>query len=810
MKCVSRVVDAVPFDEQIKKLHIWGARKWSAHWITCAQVHQAPAIVAFRRQLTLTEAATFRIHVTADERYQLYIDGQCVGRGPERGDLMNWSFETYDLQLEPGPHLIVARVWNLDSRAPYAQMSAGQGFLLALEGPKELTELLETNKHWEAKPLAGYGWAKYPHDFMDPPTGTRQVIDGAAYAWKVELDCASEGWHPVEVGSAGERPYPVDLGSKRVLRPAQLPAMIRQPVRGMLVRHADDSPLNEQMNPVRSAAHNPTQAAAWQKMLDGHTPLAIPPHTQQRVIIDLQDYYCAYPYLTTTEGGGPANDRTKIRLLWAEALYESLDKKTGEDYPPKGNRNAIHDKFFRGHGDTFLLEGGASRRYETLWWRSGRYLELNVQTGAEQVIINGLNLEETHYPLTMESNFRTSGHAKKYEDLIPFCVRSLQNCSHETYMDCPFYEQLMYVGDTRLEALVTHVITRDARLPQKAVDLFYGSRLPDGLTQSRYPSRVLQVIPPFSLVWITMVHDLALWRGNLPFLKRIAPGVFSVLEAFQSYRNAQGLIEAPTGWNFVDWAATFVFGMPKDAQFGCSGILNLQYVYTLNCAVQFYELIAEPELAARLRQRLTEASAACRNAYWDEARGIFADDAAHTSFSEHAQCMAVLSGQLTASEKSRILKGLLHDTDLIRTTIYFSHYLFETLREFGRVDILLARFQLWFDSLALGFKTTPEAPEPTRSDCHAWGATPVYHFFASILGIRPTGLGFSTVEIRPQLGGIPKVTGKMVHPNGFISATLEESAGKLTGTLTLPPGLTGILIANGKRQELHPGTQTIS
>jgi hypothetical protein len=32
-----------------------------------------------------------------------------------------------------------------------------------------------------------------------------------------------------------------------------------------------------------------------------------------------------------------------------------------------------------------------------------------------------------------------------------------------------YYEQLMYVGDSRLEALITYVISTDERLPRKAV-----------------------------------------------------------------------------------------------------------------------------------------------------------------------------------------------------------------------------------------------------------------------------------------------------------------------------------------------------
>ena len=75
-------------------------------------------------------------------------------------------------------------------------------------------------------------------------------------------------------------------------------------------------------------------------------------------------------------------------------------------------------------------------------------------------------------------------------------------CAHETYMDCPYYEQLQYAGDTRIQALVSFFMTGDGRLARQAINALDGSRTPEGLTFSRAPSRLPQYIPPFSLWWI--------------------------------------------------------------------------------------------------------------------------------------------------------------------------------------------------------------------------------------------------------------------------------------------------------------------
>jgi alpha-L-rhamnosidase len=47
----------------------------------------------------------------------------------------------------------------------------------------------------------------------------------------------------------------------------------------------------------------------------------------------------------------------------------------------------------------------------------------------------------------------------------------------------------------------------------------------------------------------------------------------------------------------------------------------------------------------------------------------------------------------------------------------------------------------------LGLTTFAEKPDPTRSDCHAWSASPNYDFLATVAGIEPALPGFKTVKI---------------------------------------------------------------
>ena len=80
----------------------------------------------------------------------------------------------------------------------------------------------------------------------------------------------------------------------------------------------------------------------------------------------------------------------------------------------------------------------------------------------------------------------------------------------------------------------------------------------------------------------------------------------------------------------------------------------------------------------------------------------------------------------------------------------------------------------WRRMLALGLTSTPENPEPTRSDTHAWAAHPNYGLLATVLGVRPASRGFRTVVVAPALGPLRRAEGRVPHPRGDIDVALER------------------------------------
>lgn len=792
-----------------------GSQPWPCRWITCPDAGEPPFVTAYRLRFKLAQPETIRVLVTADERYELFVDGERVGRGPERGDPRNWFYEEYELALEAGQHLFAARTWALGGYAPIAQFSLMPGFLLcAVE--EQFWDLLNTGRAgWETCQLEGYA---FTHPLASFGVGYRIDFDARRFQWGFERgedEHVSYGWlpaRPVHPGyHAASRGHV--LPDEHLLRPAQLPPMIDAPRYVSRVRNISAPALSYTHSiPVRAADHLGEEEASWSDLLAGRAALTLPPHIRRRVIVDLENYYCAYPEVMVSGGRN-----SLLRIHWQEGLFEE----PGPTWD-RGNRDEVEGKYFTvmhynqdGLGDIFRLDGGAHRLLETLWWNAGRYVEILVETDNESLTIERLCWRETRYPYENTARFQSSD--PRLEAVTPLAVRALQMCSHETYMDCPYYEQLMYAGDTRLECLVTYLTSPDDRLPRKAIEMFAQSRLSSGLTQSRYPSSERQIIPPFSLWWVGMVHDYWMWRGG-GLVGQCLPVVRSVLDAFNSQVGADGLVRSPEGWNFMDWVEVWEAGVPPGGRAGqVCGPINWQYVYALIQAAELEAHFHEPELAARARRLARQAAKSLSRAFWDAGRGLFADDPNHSIYTEHSQCLALLAdtrlpGLLSPDQRRTMTERLFSTPGLTRPTVYFLHYLLETCRELERMDVFLERLQPWFEMPGYGFKTTYENADPhtNRSDCHAWGAHPLYHYFASLLGIRPAASGFAAVDIRPQPGPCAWMSGTIPHPAGELSAEIRHEEGRLRARIQLPEGITGTLHANGQSTILHPGVNEYS
>ena len=775
----------VPLDSNIQRLYEIEKAAWV--WAQGAAFDEK-LVLEFENEFEVEEATEVVVHVTADQRYELFIDGELMSLGPDRADINHWAFATYRLRLPAGKHRLTATVAWIGDDAPCAQITNRGGFLFAAEGP--LASQLNTGVgQWRARRVAGWSFVPGPApDFV----GRQQAIDARQLARKSETPLT------VVVPPLDGNAFGLMRTGWR-LHPSPLPDQALEPLNLGEVRAVIEGALPEPAV-IRKQDAKHANRGAWQRLAAGQDEVVIPPDTAVSVLFDLTDYCTAYPRMTLSGG----KDATAV-IAWAESLYEL--EADGAVSSRKGSRNEVVDKAFQGVADVFITDGD-ERAFKTWWWRAGRYVLLKVRTESEPLTIKKFDLLQSRYPLEDDGEFASSD--SKLDKTQSLMVRGMQMCAHETYMDCPYYEQLMYVGDTRVELLTTYAMTADTRLPKRAIELYDWSTPLWGMAAEHYPSRTPQLSPTFGLIWVSMIRDFVYWRDDPEWVRERLPAMRGTIDRFLVQLEDDGLLGAQPGWPFVDWVDGWMIGIPPGGKEGKSSVVNLHLVQALLAAADVEEAHGEAALAARNRDAARRLGQRIVDRFWVADRQLLADDLAHREYSEHAQCLAMLSGVLAEDEEGKCLDAMLSAPDLKRCSIYFSFYLFEALKKHGRGDEIVKRWDLWKSLEELGLKTPIESPEPTRSDCHAWGSHPLFHARASLFGVRPASPGFAKVLIEPRPGDLTEMSVRVPHPKGEIRGELSNDlvSGGCTGTITLPESVTGEFRFNDRTISLDAGRST--
>ncbi|MBV9035127.1 MAG: hypothetical protein JO182_11605, partial [Acidobacteriaceae bacterium] len=97
-----------------------------------------------------------------------------------------------------------------------------------------------------------------------------------------------------------------------------------------------------------------------------------------------------------------------------------------------------------------------------------------------------------------------------------------------------------------------------------------------------------------------------------------------------------------------------------------------------------------------------------RRRYWDPTRALFADDAEHTVFSQHANSLAVLTGVVDGPQAQELMQRTLSNTNLELSSIYFRYYVYRAAIEAGLGDQYLTWLHDWLHLLDLGVTAWPE------------------------------------------------------------------------------------------------------
>ncbi len=775
---------ALLFSQQPVELNVPAAqylcKNWTAGWITAPGINTKEYnVLFFRKTFELPEKqGSFIVHVSADNHYLLYVNGVLITAGPARSDIRHWRYETIDIGpfLQKGKNAITAQIINWGTYKGWSQFTAHTAFLM--QGFSDKEKIVNTSSDWKVLQSHAYrpNPAKPKIDVLDYyGSYACDSVFGNLYPW---------GWQNISFDdskwSAAQRfdnAYNHDQSNGYwMLTPRNIPLQeMTKEYLGKIVR-TQGIQLTE--NPF-----------------NGKDSIIIAKGQKVTLLFDQQTITIGYPLIDFSGGKG-----SQIKIKYAECLYYKSKV--------KANRNDIKDKIMYGFNDVILPDGNKHCQYTPMWLRPFRYIQLEVETKSEPLVIHQFYNRFTTSPVQLKASFACDDDA--LQNVWKACWQTDKICAQDFLMSDASWEQLQYIGDTRIHALVMMYLSGNDLLVRNALEQFNDSRVPEGLTESNYPNDGLQIIPGYSLIWIEMIHDYMMIRGGKDYIREFNIGIGTVLDWYEKHIDVTGLLAALPYWDFVDWYADRADGVPKGAKEGGSAILTLQYVYALQKAADIYKYTGALEKSLHCQKLSERIKLAVYNQCWSPEKGLIAETPLKNDFTQHTNIMAVLTNTVSQPEYPTIMEKVMTGIGMSKTSIYYDFYFFEALKKAALPDAFFKKVELWKSITALGLTTTPETFTNSRSDCHPWSTHPAYEFLSFTCGIQPAEPGFETVLIAPQPGAMKWLKASFPHVKGDITIDLNHKGEKLSGTIIFPSGLKGKLLWNGQEIQIHEGKQKVS
>ena len=643
-----------------------------------------PAWFGFRSAMkTVPERCP--VQIAARSQYKLFVNGESVLFGPCRSAEEIACFDTLDIApyLQAGENRLVLQVFSYprepeEEEGPYYCFGDSEGPAVSLEG--ELGEKDPRDpESWRVWLDRGQGFNRH-QVFM---LGSNETVDGALALGNPFFRPEWEEKELLPVTAVQPRSYdPFGARKGKIFQPRPIPLLYRK---------------------EKSFPH-------WREE-------TFPPRTERSFVLDAGELTTAYFRIGFRGGKG-----ARVTLTYAESYFQ----KDENGWPFKGVRDDPGG-FLQGVRDEYTV--GGDTVYEPFRFRTFRFVLVTVETGDEALTILPRPYVETAYPLV--NSKKPAFDDPKKEKLYDVAFRTLQLCAHDTYEDCPYYEQLQYACDGRLEILFTYAATEDLDLPRQAIRLFGSSMQLSGLTQSRFPSRDQQTIPAFALYFILMLEDYVDHTGDAAFAAPYIPLAEQILETFLRKRSESGMLAPQGWWDYFDWTPEWAReggSTPTAALDGESALQNLFFVYAARSLCRLLPGYHRGELAAHYEEECGKLLRLVEERCWDEERGLYREGAFTGEYSQHTQIFAVLTGLASGERAKAIMEKTLEDKSLVQCSFMQSYYLFRALEKAGMYDRTEALWQTWQDFIDLHCTTFPETPFSPRSDCHGWSALPLTEF----------------------------------------------------------------------------------
>ena len=745
----------IHFSENTSARWIWSAEKTHLRTVEGSPSHYE--VRRFQRTFNLdTISEKLEVAVTGDSRFILFCNGSIAARGPAKGDVAHHFYSIIDLApyLQEGENVLAALVMDFSKvnchppelGAPCWSINHSGGFLLECEQMPELS----TDKNWQVQVDRTFEF----HNEGCPHGGFVGYFERVTPAAECgEWQPAAELYPPTRIEDYRDAPSPYGL-------------------------------LEAIVPPLQESEPNEFKSIFAPGGNDAEYPEKIPARTTAEVILDAGALQSGFPMLGTSGG-----KNSRVRMMYAEGLrlpwsvedatilgrgIDTANVSTMNDSEQAGWTLDRRGKL-AGWFDEVTLPGGEFT-YEPFHWRCFQFVKLTIETADEPLTLSPLRYRTALFPFDRKATFRSS--SDFFQALEEISWNTFRLCTHETFEDCPYYEQMQYSGDSQITSLIALAGTGDARLTRQMLYQFAWSMIPEGLTQCRYPSTLPVMIPSWSLHYIFVLADYFDYTGDKEIVRDLLPTVRNILDWFDRHKDETGLPANLPHWNIVDWSPRWDRGCPPGWDRGPTCIISSQYLRALRVTEKLDDSRSGyAEEADAVAEKINEL-------FWNEERGLYEDCPGGPDASQYGNAWAVHSGAASQQQAARAMDAALNDASLDPASFFGIYFMIRALEDCGQYEKFPKLLGRWQEMIDGGFSTWAEDITYWRSLCHAWSAFPTIEFIRGVLGIKPAKPGFAEIVIQPNPLDLTFAEGSVPTPFGKVSNAwkIEDSVFSITVT----------------------------
>ena len=721
----------------------WSGAKWIKRDTTDADDY-----TYFRKKVTLPNKTIRRatVYVTACHNYELYINGNLIGKGLAYHYPQYQYYNAYDISsaLTPNTDNAFACLTHWFG-AGQGRPAGSRGFLLkaVIEYTDSTSTVIGTDGTWKHK--QAQAWV----------TGQRQRNgEGVGYIDKIDADKIIRDWNTLDYDDSSW-PTATEIGAPPV------------------------SPWTKNLQPDLT------------RLIEEEiTPVSVTDLGEGKYIIDLGKVYPGTPIITFSGGdaGTTVNMRGGYTLNDDGTVSTSTTQNTNMSY-------------------YFILDGGTAL-FEPMVYLGMRYFQ--VDNSPNTLTTENVKFICRHYELdSSRSNFVSSNSMlNKVWDLMKYSLivgAQEEFVDTPTREKGGFLGDSWSQGVAAMNTLGDRAMNLRVLLEfLNSQDQYW----PDGRLNAVYPNGDgKRDIPDYTQSYLVWVWDYYMLSGNTRFLSDNYDKLKKVADYVNTYKNeTTGLIHNLAGgggayiYGIIDWPAQMRYGydMSTEARTVINAYAYIDFDIISRIADVLGNTTDRDTYKAKARDMKNAINSRLLNAQGVYIDGLLPDQSQSSHVSQHANMFPMAMGIIPEANMDTVIDAIKerHMSVGMVTVRWLPEAIGRADQGPHLIDLYTnTDWDGWAKTITLGATATWESWDALtngQSMSHPWGTAGLLGIEQYILGIKPLKPQYELIQIRPLdfHYSLSAAAGTLPTDRGDITVEWDHNDSRFLMTLTIPDNMT--------------------